>query len=63
MTDIGLNIMKKYLAMVLIPFTCMQGCAVVSTASTAISIVTTTVEVGVDAAGVVIDSITPDDDD
>jgi hypothetical protein len=55
--------MKKYLAMVLIPFTCMQGCAVVSTASTAISIVVTTVEVGVDAAGVVIDSVTPGDDD
>gem|GEM_PF-2805184 len=52
--------MKKYLAMVLMPFTCMQGCAVVSTAST---IVTTTVEVGVDAAGVVIDSVTPSDDD
>jgi|LWDU01.1.fsa_nt_gi hypothetical protein len=64
MTDIGLNIMKKYLVMVLlIPFTCMQGCAVVSTASTAISIVATTVEVGVDTASVVIDSITPGDDD
>ena len=63
MTDTGLNIMKKYLVMVLMPFTCMQGCAVVSTASTAISIVATTVEVGVDVAGVVIDSITPGDDD
>lgn len=63
MADIGLNIMKKCLVMVLMPFTCMQGCAVVSTASTAISIVATTVEVGVDAAGVVIDSITPGDDD
>ncbi|MEO1956332.1 MAG: hypothetical protein ABGX03_00200 [Methylophilaceae bacterium] len=55
--------MQKYLVMVLIPFTCMQGCAVVSTTSTAISIVVTTAGVGVDAAVVVIDSITPGDDD
>ncbi len=55
--------MSKHVIMILTSLTCIQGCAIVSTASTAVSIAVTAVEAGVDIITVVADSVVPDSDD